>query len=246
VLPPVTALLPGPARRALAQRRGLAETAHRPWPVPEGRWVIGQSWNHLLFAHWPIGAEAVRRLVPEPLVPDLYEGHAYVGVVPFRMETVRFAWCPPVAGTSSFAELNVRTYVTYGGKPGVLFVSLDVGNVVALEIGRRGFGLPYFRGDVRLEREGERVNFRAGRQGHRGTFAAEYGPAGPPREPQPGTLEHWLTERYCFYTVRGGNAWRTEVHHPPWQLQPAESNLDAPIQHFSRAQDVVAWNARRT
>ena len=241
----MTALLPGPARRSLAQRRGLAETAHRPWPLPEGRWVIGQSWNHLLFAHWAISAEQARRLVPEPLEPDLFEGQAYVGVVPFRMETVRFAWCPPVAGTSSFAELNVRTYATLEGKPGVFFVSLDVGNLVALEIGRRGFGLPYFRGDVQLERDGERVRFNARRHGHQGAFAAEYGPAGPASAPPPGTLEHWLTERYCFYTVRGGHAWRTEVHHPPWSLQPAEADLDAPLLHFSRAQDVVAWTPDR-
>ena len=241
----MTALLPGPARRSLAQRRGLGESSHRPWPLPEGHWVIGQSWDHLLFAHWPISLDAARRLVPEPLEPDLFEGQAYVGVVPFRMESVRFAWCPPVPGTSSFAELNVRTYVTVNGKPGVFFVSLDVGNVVALEIGRRGFGLPYFMSDVKLEREDERVRFRARRKGHRGVFAADYGPAGPPSEPRPGTLGHWLTERYCFYTVRGRRPWRTEVHHPPWRLQAAAADLDAPLLHFSREQDVVAWPARR-
>jgi len=73
---------------------------------------------------------------------------------------------------------------------------------------------------------------------------AEYAPAGPPRAPQPGTLEHWLTERYCFYTIRRGRTWRTEVHHPPWPLQPAYADIDAPLLHFSRAQDVVAWRAR--
>lgn len=206
--------------------------------------MIGQSWNHLLFAHWPIATDDVRRLVPEPLEPDLFEGQAFVGVVPFRMESVRFAWCPPVPGTSSFAELNVRTYVTYGGKPGVFFVSLDVGNVVALEIGRRGFGLPYFRGDVSLETVGESVRFRAQRHGHRGVFRAEYGSAGAARAPRSGSIEHWLTERYCFYTVTGGRVRRTEVHHPPWPLQPAEADVDAQLLHFSRAQDVVAWPAR--
>ena len=206
--------------------------------------MIGQSWNHLLFAHWPLPVGEAHRLVPEPLEPDLFEGQAFVGVVPFQMETVRFAWCPPIVGTSSFPELNVRTYVTLDGKPGVFFLSLDVGNLVALEIGRRGFGLPYFRSDVSLATDGDRVRFWARRHGHRGAFEAEYGPNGPPSVPRPGTLDHWLTERYCFYTVRSGRPWRTEVHHPPWPLQPAEADIDAPLLHFSRAQDVVAWPAR--
>ncbi len=186
MLAAVAALLPGPARRAVAQRRGLADTAHRPWPVPGGRWVIGQSWNDLLFAHWPLPTEEARRIVPEPLEPDLFEGRAYVGVVPFRMQTVRFAWCPPVAGTSSFAELNVRTYVTLDGKPGVFFLSLDVGNLIALEIGRRGFGLPYFRADVSLTTEGGRVRFRARRHGHHGAFEARVRPGGTGAGPAAG------------------------------------------------------------
>ena len=101
-----------------------------------------------------------------------------MGVVPFRMETVRFAWCPPVVGTSSFAELNVRTYVTLDGKPGVFFVSLDVGNLVALEIGRRGFGLPYFPATCRWRPRGERV--RVPRP-----------PPRPPRAPSPPSTARW-------------------------------------------------------
>lgn len=216
----------GPARRALAQHRSLGAAAHRPWPLPSGSWVIGQSWNELLFAHWPLDADAARRLVPAPLEPDLFDGCAFVGVVPFRMQTVRFAWCPPVVGTSSFAEINVRTYVTHGGRPGIFFLSLDVNNLVALEIGRRAFGLPYLRAGVSLRTAGESVRFRSERVGRRAAFAAEYEPTGPPRAAVPGSLEHWLTERYCFYTLAGGRpARRTEVHHAPWPLQPAAAEV---------------------
>jgi len=197
--------------------------------------------------------------VPAPLEPDLFDGRAFVGVVPFRMQTVRFAWCPPVVGTSSFAEINVRTYVTHQGRPGIFFLSLDVHNLVALEIGRRAFGLPYLRARVSLRTAGESVRFRSARVGRRAAFAAEYEPTGPPRAPAAGSLEHWLTERYCFYTSgSAGTARRTEVHHPPWPLQPAaadiaESSLleahainvsSAPLLHFSRSQDVVAWPPR--
>ena len=198
-----------------------------------------------------------RRLVPAPLEPDLFDGRAFVGVVPFRMQTVRFAWCPPVVGTSSFAEVNVRTYVTHRGRPGIFFLSLDVHNPVALEIGRRAFGLPYLPARVSLRTAGGSVRFRSERAGpRRAAFAAEYEPTGPPRAPTAGSLEQWLTERYCFYTVSGARpARRTEVHHAPWPLQPAaaevtESSLleacgidvsSAPLLHFSRSQDVVAW-----
>ncbi|MDQ3719591.1 MAG: DUF2071 domain-containing protein, partial [Actinomycetota bacterium] len=143
-------------------------------------WVIGQSWNDLLFAHWPLDVDVARRLVPAPLEPDLFGGRAFVGVVAFRMQTVRFAWCPPVVGTSSFPEINVRTYVTHGGRPGILFLSLDVHNAVALEIGRRAFGLPYLRARVSLRSAGGTVRFRSERFGPRpASFAAEYEPTGP-------------------------------------------------------------------
>jgi len=129
------------------------------------------------------------------------------------MQTVRFARCPPVVGTSSFAELNVRTYVTHRGRPGIFFLSLDVHNPVALEIGRRAYGLPYLRARVSLHTVGASVRFRSERVGRRRVaFAAEYQPTGPARAPEPGSLEHWLTERYCFYTLGGGRlARRTEI-----------------------------------
>ena len=66
-------------------------------------------------------------LVPAGLELDTFEGQAWIGVVPFRMTGIR-----PVASAaawlSAFAELNVRTYVTVGGKPGVCFFSLDAAN----------------------------------------------------------------------------------------------------------------------
>ena len=165
-----------------------------------------------------------------------------------------------MVGTSSFAELNVRTYVTHRGRPGIFFLSLDVHNPVALEIGRRAYGLPYLRARVSLHTVGASVRFRSERVGRRRVaFAAEYQPTGPARAPEPGSLEHWLTERYCFYTLGGGRlARRTEIHHAPWPLQPAAADIaessmleahgidvsSAPLLHFSGSQDVVAWPPR--
>jgi len=250
----------GTITRALSQRRSLGHLSHRPWPVPDRPWVVAQSWDDLLFAHWPIDAGVARRLVPEALGLDLFEGQAWLGVVPFRMRTVRLAWCPPVPGTSSFPEVNVRTYVTDGKRRGVFFLSLDAPNAMAVGLGRRLWGLPYVRSEVSLATRGDSVSVRSEREPRPGVgaaaFTGRYWPTGPVHGSQPGTLEHWLSERYCFYSIgRDDSPRRTEVHHGPWPLQPAaaevsrNSMVDAygidltgsPLLHFSRAQDVVSW-----
>ena len=178
------------------------------------------------------------------------------------MRTVRLAWCPPVAGTSSFAEINVRTYVVDGDRPGIFFLALDAGNPIAVSLGRRLHGLPYLHAHVALERQSDAIAFHSSRDEPgwpTATFAATYRPAGVARRALPGALEHWLTERYCFYTAtRDRGLLRTEVHHQPWPLQPATADIEVnslaapheielagtPLLHFSRAQDVVAWAAR--
>ena len=251
----------GPVRRTVAQRRSLEHVAHRPWPRQPGRWLVGQSWEDLLFAHWPVDAAILRPLVPAPLELETFEGTAWAAVVAFAMRGVRFAWCPPVPGTSAFAEVNLRTYVSHGGRPGVFFLTLEAHNPVALLLGRRAYALPYRRAEVRLERTGAGIAFRSERaRGGSAVFAAGYAPRGRPANPAPGTRDHWFTERYCFYTVgRDGALRRTEVHHGPWSLAPAEAEIgvntlgeaygldlsDSPLVHFSRAQDVVAWPPRR-
>src|SRR6185436_12288097 len=105
---------------------------YRPWPPPARSWVMAQSWHQLLFAHWPVDAGALRGLIPRPLEIDAFEGQAWLGVVPFTMTGIRLRWLPPVPGLSAFHELNVRTYVTLGDRPGIWFLSLDASNRVAV------------------------------------------------------------------------------------------------------------------
>src|SRR5579862_4986473 len=133
--------------------------SHRPWALPAGPWIMAQNWHDLLFAHWPVSAEAVRRVVPRELELDCFEGQHWIGVVPFRMEGVRLRGTPAVPALSAFPELNVRTYVTAGGKPGVWFFSLDAASRVAVEMARVWFHLPYFRARMSLEPNGHEVNY---------------------------------------------------------------------------------------
>ena len=241
--------------------RALARTDHRPWPMPGTPWVMAQQWHDLLFAHWPIPSDQLRALIPPQLAFDLYEGQAWLGVVPFRMAGVRLRATPALPWLSAFPELNVRTYVTFRGKPGVWFFSLDATNPLAVSIARAWFHLPYFRARMTCKLDGAEVDYHSERT-HRGAPPAvlhgSYRPIGAPFEPQPGTLEHFLTERYCLYAADPqGRLFRGEIQHPPWTLQSAEAafetnsmaqaagiNLPASklLLHFSERQDMVAWS----
>ena len=241
----------------------LQEVAHRPWPLPAGPWVMAQSWHDLLFAHWPADAVALRRLIPPQLQIDTFEGCAWLAVVPFLMTGVRLRGTPSLPWLSAFPELNVRTYVTFGGKPGVWFFSLDAANPLAVPIARAWFRLPYFHARMScIEHQGwiHYGSERTHRQAPAALLKGRYRPVGGVFSPQPGTLEHFLTERYCLYTIDArGQIIRGEIHHLPWPLQPAAADfarnsmsesLDveltpAPLLHFARRQDVLVWPPRK-
>lgn len=238
----------------------FARLDHRPWPAPDGPWSWRQSWCDLLFAHWPLPAERLRPLVPRELTVQEFEGSSWVGVVPFQMQGVMRRPLPDLPWLSAFPELNLRLYVERGGKPGVWFLSLDAANPVAVWAARRFFHLPYFRARMSVRGLPERTRYRSFRlSGPRGVeFVASYGPSSEPYEAAPGSLEHWLTERYCLYARSPrGQLFRAEVHHHPWPLQRAEAEIErndllAPhgirvtgppaLLHFSRKLDVVVWS----
>lgn len=191
---------------------------------------MAQSWHDLLFAHWPVPVEALRSRLPAPLTPDIREGETWLGVVPFRMSGVRLRGLPAVPWLSAFPELNVRTYVTVGGKPGVYFFSLDAANTLAVAVGRAWFHLPYQRAWMRARPKARPCATRAAARSAAPTPAelrASYRAIGPVSRAERGSLAHWLTERYCLYSVdRNGRVWRGEIHHAPWPLQPAEASFE--------------------
>ena len=238
----------------------LDVTAHRPWPMPDGPWIMTQSWHDLLFAHWPVDARALREALPPGLPLDLHDGQAWIGIIPFHMTNVAPRGVPSIPFVSAFPELNVRTYVTLEGKPGIYFFSLDAGSSIGVAAARTLFGLPYYSATMSVEEKGGEVRYRSTRETRMpgvAEFAASYRPIGPVQHAQPGTLEHFLTERYCLYTVDDSfHARRLQIHHPPWPLQAAEAAITvntmaeaaglrlpsiAPRLHFAKRQDMVAW-----
>jgi uncharacterized protein len=239
------------------QRRTLRETAHRPWPLPDSRWLQGQTWCDLLFAHWRVPAEDLERVVPPtlPLQRDP-EGSTWLGITPFVVKGLRARGTPPLPWVSRFPELNVRTYVEVNGKPGIYFLSLDAARVAAVVAARKVYRLPYFHARMRADKTGARIDYESERidsSGPAARFRGSYAPSGGRTDDE---LARWLAERYCAYTLDGdGGPLRIDIHHPPWPLQPAEGELEAqgmadqvgltlrgePLLHFSARQDTLIW-----
>src|SRR6267154_1075488 len=226
-------------------------TKHRPWPLPSAPWIMAQSWHDLLFAHWPVDAAMLRSHIPADLAIDTFDGQAWLGIIPFSMTGVRLRWTPPVPGLSAFPELNVRTYVTGQGKPGVWFFSLDAASALAVAAARLSFHLPYFRARMQCTQADGWIKYESHRT-HRGAPSAilegKYRPTGEPieaksithhgsckqpkrtsRETQCPKLRAWpfpLSLRFCI--SREGKTW--------WRGRPIESNKRA--HHL--------WNTKNT
>ncbi|HTK08270.1 MAG TPA: DUF2071 domain-containing protein [Ktedonobacteraceae bacterium] len=233
---------------------------HRPYPLPDGPWIMQQEWRDLLFAHYPIAPAQLRPLLPTQLPLDTYDDTCWVGIVPFAMTNVHPRGFFSVPGLSQFPELNVRTYVTVHGIPGVYFFSLEAGNPIAVSLARSLFHLPYFNAAMHIQRVGDAFQYYSHRT-HRGApeadFIARYRPITSTIVlPEPGTLEHWFTERYCLYTTHRGQVYRGNIHHVRWPLQEAEWEVSrntmaqahrlpladtAPLLHFARLQEVLVW-----
>jgi uncharacterized protein YqjF (DUF2071 family) len=242
----------------------LFATAHRPWPAPMAPWIMTQRWNDLLFMHYSLAPEVVRALVPEFLTLDTYKQRAWVSVTPFWINHLRPPGVPSLPWLSHFSEINVRTYVSYDGKPGVYFFSLDASNLSAVWGARVFYRLPYWQASMKVKgKGGARIDYVSKRQ--HGPKPAElrcsYAPASRRTfQARPGSIEHFLTERYCLYAVSRKHRYRAEIHHLAWDLQDAmvalEENtmaqptgLQLPAQpdlaYFARELKVLFWAPER-
>lgn len=238
----------------------MNDFAYRPYPPPTAPYVMHQGWHELLFIHYPVPYDVLRPLVPPSLPLDTFDGSAWVGIVPFDMRNVRPRFLPSVPLLSFFPELNVRTYVTLDNHPGVYFFSLEAANPIAVEIARAFFQLPYQNATMECIVDNETVRYASTRTDRRSApafFRASYRPTGAAFNAVPGSLEYFLTARYCLCTTdTRGSVLRAEIDHPAWELQPAECEIEtntmtapmglqlpntAPHLLFAKHIEMVAW-----
>lgn len=191
---------------------------------PPGRAAMHQKWRDLLFLHFSCQAAELQKLLPVGMTVDTFEGEAWVGLVPFRMEGIRRPGLPALPWLSKFPETNVRTYVHRNGKePGVWFFSLDAARWLACRYARLIFRLPYYHAFMNVHRSGDTCRYRSVRRDapRPANLTGVATDEGPLRTAVPGTLEFFLIERYLLYSCRKGHLFTGRVHHPPYPLQNA-------------------------
>jgi len=203
-----------------------------PTLEPDQQVLMHQNWHHLLFLHWEIPPQELQALIPPRLTIDTFEGKAYIGLVPFTMTGVRPILTPPLPWISSFHEVNVRTYVHLEGRdPGVWFFSLDASSRIAVAAARAAYHLAYFFAEMDF-RVGEGalpvIDYHSLRDDDRGSMPANLhvryrALEGPTKAAVPGTIEHFLIERYILYAQDDDRRlYRARVHHQPYPTQRAE------------------------
>jgi uncharacterized protein YqjF (DUF2071 family) len=242
----------------------LNETTHRPFSLPEKKWIMRQSWRNLLFTHWPISPEVLRPYIPSQLQIDTFNDRAWIGVVVFVMEGIYHRYLPTISLTPTFSEINVRTYVRYNGKPGIYFLSLDVNDLASYTIAKRWYHLPYSLASISYQQEGPTFHVKSIRKAKTNIpieFKGSYSPNQDVFYAKKETLEHWFIERYCLYSNDNrGNMYCGDIHHRPWPLQTVNTKIsmntlfsmfsfnvseENSLSSYSRGVDTLIWNIKK-
>ena len=250
----------------MAVKEPYCTVEDRSWDPPSRGPFMRMSWFDLLFMHYKVDAGLLRDLLPDSVELDTFDGEAWIGIVPFRMEDVSPRWVPNLPLISQFPELNVRTYVTIDGKPGVWFFSLDATSKIAVRAARWLFHLNYVDANIEFAKAsnhcpGKWIQYHSVRTDATAAPAelhCEYRPVGDWYFAKPDTLVHWLTARYCLYTTSPqGYLFRGEINHQPWRLRDAQAithvntmtdglglelGQQKPLLHFAEETNVVAWS----
>ena len=225
---------------------------------PDGTPVMHQSWGKLLFMHWELPVEMLRPHIPLPLEIDTFKDKSYIALTPFTMWDVRPILTPPIPWLSAFHELNCRTYVHLGDEPGVWFFSLDANSALGVWGARLLYHLPYYYSQIDLLEQERTIDYRLRRPAEKSakfnaTWTVE---DGEPFHAIPGSIEFFLTERYCLFTEHNGKIYRCRINHEAWPLRYAkldsfetdlfEANGLAtpngdPMIHFGGPVDVEVW-----
>ena len=180
-----------------------------------------QSWRDLLFVHWRLPRKTLRKVIPPELELDDYQGETFVGIVPFKMRNIRSSWMPKRSGLN-FLETNLRTYVLYNQRPGVYFLSLEASSLLAVKVARWVWQLPYHHATMSHHQSGQVLRYESRRKKTKTHFMASFRPGTTLGPSQPGSLEHFLLERYLLFSKRNTEILEGRVYHAPYPAYHAE------------------------
>jgi len=230
----------------------ISDTDHRPWELPKGKWQYYQEWNDALFLHFEVDFSLLRKLVPDKLHIDNFEGKYYISVVAFKMEKIRPRNLPSVGFISDFYEINVRTYINNDNKQGVYFLNIEAEKQLSAFVARTLSGLPYEKSEI--TRSTNLYNNRNTEKAF--SLVAHFEPHEKIEDKT--ALDLWLTERYCLYLVKDQKTLRYDIHHAEWPLysvNKSELSLDYRFgtislnaenivnYHYSPGVKVLSWKA---
>ena len=232
----------------------LKNKSHRPFGLPEGQWIYYQEWNKVLFLHWTIPFEFLRKCVPSNLTIDTFEGYCYISLVAFTMENIRPKFLPSIGFISDFDEINVRTYIDHDNKKGVYFLNIEAGKSLSAFVAKTISGLPYEKSNIkRTDKKYTSTNTQKG-------FHLDTDFEIKQELEYKTELDKWLTERYCLYLDKDNEFYRNDIHHKEWELKNVNIknlNLDYKIgeinlngrqpnlSHYSDGIKVIAWNRQK-
>jgi uncharacterized protein len=246
----------------LAEKRNVGSNSlghgHRLWPLPRLPWVMKQTWENVLFVHYPVKIETLRKLVPEKLPLDTFNDCGWVVIVAVHISNIRLRGLPPIPGTTNFSQVNVRTYVTLDGKPGVYFFSLDAHNWLAVKAAKVVGNLPYKYAEVAIDSSDSNIHCECRRKTDiHANWVGDFKPIAEPIHPVKESFDEWMAERYCLYTFnKKGKTLRSDILHRPWLLQEVQAEIyentllsslniqpdsHSPIFHYAKQQDVRFW-----
>lgn len=232
----------------------LDSDKHRPWILPSDKWKYYQEWNKVVFLHWAVDYDELKKIIPKDLVLDLFDSKAWVSLVAFNMDRISPRYLTSFPPISNFKEINIRTYVRYKEKPGVYFLNIEASKKTSALLSKTISKLPYQYSKIR-HGNGYYNSFN---NHSKDILNLEYS-IGPALKEKT-NLDRWLTERYALFQDDNDTINEFEIHHIEWPLnQIFVSNLNIKyprfekffinepiLSHFSDGVQVLAWSKKNS
>jgi hypothetical protein len=199
---------------------------HIPFKLPNKSYSLSQEWRYLTFLHWIVDSKNIRPYLPDNLELDTYNGKAYVSTIPFLMKNVRPRFLPSIYGISTFPEFNIRTYVKHKNKTGVFFLTLDAQSIITCLFAPYAYGLPYRYSSGRIESIEKAYLWQSKRLSDQVEIKGQCKPLGKSMRAAKGSIEEFLFERYCLFTLHKKKLCMAYVAHKPWIFKSGDSQLN--------------------